>query len=78
MKVNAMKSNSSSTSASLPRLLTTNEFAAGQRSAAQTVRKNLCNHGHHHGVTPIKHPNGRLLWRSSDLQALLKGHTHGK
>jgi len=54
-------------------LLTTNEFASQQCCAAQTVRKNMCLHGHHHGIKPIKHPNGRLLWRLQDLQTLLSG-----
>jgi hypothetical protein len=59
------------TSVSLPQLLTTSEFAAQQRCAAQTIRKNYCVQGHHHGVRPIKQPSGRLLWRVEDLQSLL-------
>lgn len=57
--------------ATLPELLTTAEFAAAQRCAAQTVRKNYCLKGHHHGIRPVKQPSGRLLWRVSDLQSLL-------
>lgn len=57
----------------LPEFLTTEEFAASQRCAAQTVRKNYCLKGHHHGVKPIKLPSGRLLWRASDLEKLLSG-----
>lgn len=58
---------------STPALLTTAEFAAAQRCAPQTVRKNYCLQGHHHGVKPIKHPGGRLLWPASGLETLLKG-----
>ena len=54
-------------------LLTTKEFADFQRCAPQTVRKNYCLQGHHHGVRPIKHAGGRLLWRSEDLRKLLGG-----
>lgn len=59
--------------AGLPELLTTAEFAAAQRCAAQTVRKNYCLKGHHHGIKPVKLPSGRLMWRVSDVQALLSG-----
>ena len=61
------------TSTEFPGFLTTNEFAAIQRCAATTVRKNLCVRGHHQGIRPIKQPNGRLLWRLDDLQAILRG-----
>ena len=57
----------------LPDLMTTAEFAVPQRCAPQTVRKNLCTLGHHHGVRPLKQPSGRLLWRKADLLALLEG-----
>ncbi|KAA0074216.1 hypothetical protein CIW54_27095 [Paraburkholderia sp. T12-10] len=57
----------------IPRFLTTTEFAAAQRCTEQTVRKNFCTKGHHHGVRPIKQPSGRLLWRESDLLKLLNG-----
>lgn len=55
----------------LPDLLTTREFAVTQRCAEQTVRKNYCTKGHHHGAKPLKQPSGRLLWRKSDLLKLL-------
>lgn len=55
----------------LPELLTTEEFAAAQRCAAQTVRKNYCLKGHHHGIKPVKQPSGRLLWHASDLAKML-------
>jgi hypothetical protein len=68
-----MTSQSISAGNGIPRLLTTDEFAAAQRCAAQTVRKNYSNLGHHHGIKPIKQPSGRLLWRESDLLVLLNG-----
>lgn len=67
-----MTSQASIAGNSIPRLLTTAEFAAALRCEAQTVRKNFCTKGHHHGVRPIK-PSGRLLWRESDLLKLLNG-----
>ncbi|WP_175964461.1 DNA-binding protein [Burkholderia pyrrocinia] len=54
-------------------LLTTEEFAAAQKCAPQTVRKNYCLYGHYHGAQPIKHPSGRLLWHASDSAMLLSG-----
>lgn len=57
----------------IPRFLTTAEFAAAQRCAEQTVRKNYNANGHHHGVRPVKQPSGRLLWRESDLLKLVSG-----
>lgn len=50
----------------------TAEFAAAQRRAAQTVRKNYYLKGHHHGVCPPKQKSVRLLWQGADLQKLLK------
>lgn len=51
-------------------LLTTEEFADIERVAPQTIRKNFCLKGHHHGLKPIKLPNGGLRWRTSDVYAL--------
>jgi hypothetical protein len=56
-----------------PELLTTNELAQLERTAPQTIRKNLCTRGHHHGLTPIRLPNGQLRWPSADFVAMLKG-----
>jgi len=56
---------------SLPQLLTTAELAELERVKQQTIRKNYCIDGHHHGMVPIKLPNGGLRWRTSDVQALL-------
>lgn len=58
-----------------PRFLTTAEFAAELRQSPLTVRKNLCEKGHHFGAKPIKLENRRLLWKTEDLEAILsKGH----
>jgi hypothetical protein len=57
----------------LPELLTTAEFASLERIAPQTVRKNFCLKGHHHGLVPVKLPNGGLRWRATDVQTLLTG-----
>jgi Icc-related predicted phosphoesterase len=32
------------------------------RERTDSVRHSLCLHGHYHGLTPIRLPNGRLLW----------------
>ena len=56
----------------VPEMLTTEEFALFQRNAPQTVRKNVSQSGHHNGIKPVKLPNGRLLWRKTDLDALLR------
>lgn len=68
-----MTSQTFNTDSGIPRLLTTAEFAAGQRCAEQTVRKNYCTKGHHYGIRPLKQLSGRLLWRESDLVKLLNG-----
>ena len=57
----------------LPELLTTAEFAGLERIVPQTIHKNYCQKGHHHGVKPLKLPSGGLRWRSADVRALLSG-----
>lgn len=57
----------------LPELLTTAELVALERVAQQTIRKNYCLKGHHHGLRPIKLPGGGLRWRTADVQSLLNG-----
>ena len=57
----------------LPEFFTTPELAEFERTAQQTIRKNFCLQGHHHGIKPIKLPSGRLRWRTSDVLALLNG-----
>ena len=54
-------------------MLTTREAAQELRTAEQTMRKNFCLQGHHHGLRPVKQASGRLLWRASEVAALLSG-----
>ena len=57
----------------LPALLTTAEVAELERINPQTIRKNYCLQGHHHGMKPIKLPGGGLRWPAANLVALLEG-----
>lgn len=59
------------TTQALPQLLTTAELADLERVAPQTIRKNFCLKGHHHGLIPIKLPSGALRWRTPDALALV-------
>ena len=45
-----------------PSRMTTEELAHILRIQAGSVRRALCVHGHYHGLTPIRLPNGRLVW----------------
>ena len=45
-----------------PAKLTTQELSRILRIQAGSVRRALCVHGHYHGLTPIRLPNGRLIW----------------
>ena len=45
-----------------PARLSTEELAGLMRIKADSVRHSLCLHGHYHGLTPIRLPNGRLIW----------------
>ncbi len=69
----ASRQPSSAACTELPAFLSTNELAALCRQAPQTIRRNHCENGHYHGIKPVKLPNGRLCWRSSDAVALLNG-----
>ena len=46
--------------------LTTNEYAAENLVKPQTVRKRYSQTGSYFGDVPVKLPNGRLQWRSSN------------
>ena len=59
--------------AGLPALLTTAELAEIERVSPQTIRKNFCLKGHHHGMRPVKLPSGGLRWPSIGLTAMLEG-----
>ena len=45
-----------------PARMTTAELAKLMGIKADSVRHSLCLHGHYHGLTPIRLPNGRLVW----------------
>ena len=53
-------------------LVTTAEFAKATARASQTIRKNYCLQGECFGIRPVK-IGGRLLWRVTDIAALLNG-----
>ncbi|MDY0073239.1 MAG: hypothetical protein RBR77_11385 [Thauera sp.] len=56
-----------------PRKLDTAEAAAAFRVMPQTLRRALCVQGHYLGLRPVKLPNGRLLWDSAEIDALVRG-----
>lgn len=39
---------------------------------SQTIRRSLCIKGHYYGLTPVKMPNGRLMWRYNEALELIK------
>jgi hypothetical protein len=51
--------------------LTSNEAAKMLGVKAESMRVRLCKHGSYFGVVPVKHANGRLLWPSKELLALI-------
>jgi hypothetical protein len=53
--------------------MTTAEFAAALHLNPQTIRANLCHHGHVMGIRPFKLPNRRLLWDADELERLISG-----
>lgn len=57
----------------LPPKLTTAQFSALGVGAPHTIRVNHSLHGHHLGIKPVKLPNGRLLWPTDEVMALLNG-----
>lgn len=52
--------------------LTTKEAAAALKVKQGTLRESLCRTGGYYGVKPIKGVNGRLLWPSDQVMALLE------
>lgn len=56
-----------------PRKIDTLEAAQRLRIKPQTLRRSLCLSGHYLGMRPVKLPNGRLLWDSAAVDALLSG-----
>ena len=57
-------------------LRTTAEFAALLRQSPATIRKNLCEQGHHLGAKPIKLANRRLMWRAEDAVRIMAGSSN--
>jgi hypothetical protein len=55
--------------------MTTAEFAAALHLTPQTIRANLCYHGHLMGIRPLKLPNRRLLWDADELERPITGQT---
>lgn len=56
-----------------PKFFSTDEFAGHFSVKPQTVRVNLCKHGHFLGIRPKKLPNRLLLWPADAVHALLSG-----
>lgn len=56
-----------------PKFFSTDEFAAYFAVKPQTVRVNLCKHGHFLGIRPVKLSNRLLLWPADAVNALLSG-----
>lgn len=56
-----------------PRKVDTAEAASRLRIKPQTLRRALCLQGHYYGLKPVKLPNGRLLWDSTELDRLTAG-----
>lgn len=51
--------------------LTTDQLSQKLHIKANTVRTKFCKDGHVFGIKPTKLPNGRLLWSSEAVDALL-------
>lgn len=48
---------------------TTREVAETFHVQPESVRRSLCLNGHYMGYTPVKLPNGRLLWPDKKMRA---------
>lgn len=55
--------------------ITTIELAKLLRVTPQTIRTNLCLHGHYMDLRPTKMPNRFLLWDAEQAQALIRGES---
>ena len=53
--------------------LSTEQAAAALHIKPQTLRRALCLQGHYYGLKPVKLPNGRLRWDSTELDRLTAG-----
>jgi hypothetical protein len=55
------------------RLGTTEELASFLRLKQESIRVQLCRKGSYFGLTPVRAPNGRLLWDMDAAEQLLRG-----
>lgn len=53
--------------------ISTEEMASKLRIVPQTARAGLCRNGHYLGLTPVKLPNGKLLWDAEAVDRLTAG-----
>ncbi|MDP2833828.1 MAG: hypothetical protein Q8Q28_11180 [Pseudomonadota bacterium] len=53
--------------------LTTEALASRLGIKPQTLRANLCRHGHYFGLRPVKTPNRFLLWPADSVDRLTAG-----
>ena len=51
----------------------TDEVAALAKLRPNTIRSNLCRHGHWLGIRPVKLANRRLLWDADEVGRVLRG-----
>lgn len=54
-------------------VMTTDEIAVWLKLRPQTIRKHYSKYGTFMGIRPVKLPNGRLRWNSSEVARLLRG-----
>jgi NADH/NAD ratio-sensing transcriptional regulator Rex len=52
--------------------ISTKELASLFRVDSQTIRRGFCVNGHYMGLKPLKLPNRRLLWNSSEVRKILE------
>jgi len=52
---------------------TTEQLAEVVHGRPSSIRTRLCKTGSYYGITPKKLPNGRLLWPTKEIFALLEG-----
>lgn len=56
-----------------PVMLPTAFMAAQLGVKPETPRTSYCRFGHWMGLSPVKLPNGRLLWDAEEVERLLSG-----
>jgi hypothetical protein len=58
--------------AALEKRISTDRLADMFGVKSQTIRRSLCINGNYYGLTPMKMPNGRLMWKYSEALELIK------